>query len=170
VFQRNQSVFESVLEAVIRLAARCQEQQSNMLPVTLPDVLNLMQAVACSSTSPPGFAMGSAAAGSESWQPSLLLTCLKASKLLNDTITQPLLTLEDATRIASHAGAAAVAHTGSRGSSADHNRSQLLLLAGRGLYVAASALLQLHDGHSQQALGGCQLALLRTQRWFATLR
>jgi hypothetical protein len=121
-----------------------------MLPVMLPDVLGFMQAVALSSSaSPPGFAMRTTAASSESWQPSLLLTCLKAvMKCLDDGITQPLRTLEDATRIASHAGAAAAAQAVNRSNTAAayHNRSQLLLLSGRALYVAACALLRLHEG------------------------
>jgi hypothetical protein len=141
-------VFESVLEAVIRLAARCEQQQSCILSMMLPDVVNFMQAVACSCDSPPGYAMGPAAAGSENWKPSLLLTCLKASKLLDDKSAQHLMALEDATRTASHARAAAAAQAGSRSNTAtaEHDRSQLLLLAGRALYVAASALLQLHEG------------------------
>jgi hypothetical protein len=148
VFQRNQAVFESVLEAVIRLAVKCEAEQHKMLPIMLPDVLSFMQKVARSCAIPPGFAMRPAAADSESWQPSLLLTCLKAAtKCMDDRVTQPLMVLEDATRIASHAGAAAAAQARSRSNTAaaEHDRSQLLLLAGRALYVAASTLLQLHE-------------------------
>jgi hypothetical protein len=149
-FRLNQPAVEAVLEASARLAASGSAHQQSMLPVLRPELFTFMHCVEQSrGTSVRGVV--SACAGS--WQPTLLLTCLKAAaQQLKNGTASPLTVLLDVSRVATLAGTAtAQATSSSRAATADQERANLLLLAARTLYVAACALQQLHESPAASA-------------------
>jgi hypothetical protein len=162
-FQRNEAVAEAVLEAAVRMAASCTAEQQSLLPMVQQSVFAFMQHVQLSRAASGGRA-GQPAAGplaAGSWQPTLLLTCLKAAaKRLYNSTASALAVLRDATCVAAHATCrgpeSAAAWSGhatnmSTAVAADPEPANLLLLAGRALHVAACALLQLHESAATPA-------------------
>lgn len=79
VFRRNQAAVEAALEAAVRLADGSTARWT-MLSVLLPDVLNFMRLVTQSALESRGRKFELEVGCGVTWQPSLLLTCLKATR------------------------------------------------------------------------------------------
>uniref|UniRef100_A0A383V915 MYND-type domain-containing protein n=1 Tax=Tetradesmus obliquus TaxID=3088 RepID=A0A383V915_TETOB len=141
-FRHNQQAVEAALEAGVRLAATIPAWQHSGGPIVLPEVFNYMQHVGASHAALQGLAAQREASHVVGWQPSLLLTCLKAAARHLKSGTVPrLVVLQSATHIAVHAGIHAASSSST--AAADSDRAQLLLSA-MALHLAAATLLQLH--------------------------
>lgn len=129
------------MEAALRLAASAAAQQHSMVPVVMAETLNFTRCTAHDAAA----SQGGACTGS--WQPTLLLTCLKAAaKGLQDGTSPPLTVLQRAAHVAIHAEVIKEQVTNSSGAAAaDQDMANPLLLAGRALHLAARALQQLHE-------------------------